>query len=98
MKRKSEECVRLYATSSLIRSLMTIGGITVQELASQAGVAKSTAHSFMSATMVDTSAEQAEKYAAALRVRTDLLFIPMRSTLTPEELASPGPAVEVSAA
>lgn len=88
MKRKAQDCVRLYATSELIRSLMQISGVTINELARQAGVSTDTAHRFTTGKLVDTSPELADKYADILRVRADLLFVPMRSTLTMEELAA----------
>lgn len=95
MKRRQAECARLYATSELIRSLMQLAGLTIDELAARSGVAPSTAHSFVSGKLVDTSPEQAEKYSEVLGVPASKLFIKMRSTLSFEEMAAPA---EVTAA
>ena len=98
MRRKPEECVRVYATSPLIRSLVQLSGLTVDELATRVGVSASTAHSFISGKLVDTSAELAQNYADALGVSVDLLFIKRRSTLPVEELARPGVPMKERAA
>jgi transcriptional regulator with XRE-family HTH domain len=88
MKRRPEDCRRLYATGPLIRSLMQLGGLTIRQLAAQVGVSQSTAHSFVSGKLVDTSTELAERYAGALKVQTDLIFVPMRSSMAGVEFAS----------
>jgi transcriptional regulator with XRE-family HTH domain len=88
MRHKARDSVRVIATTTLIRSLLQINGVTIPELARRVGVAKSTAHDFVSGRMVTTSMDTAARYAEALRVQPDALFCPMRSTLADVEPAA----------
>lgn len=81
--------LRLYAAPGVIQALMTLRGITgVRDLARKSGVSVETTQRFTSGKVVDVASSHATKFAEALRVRTDFLFIERRSSLDLEDLAA----------
>ncbi|MFJ5984212.1 helix-turn-helix domain-containing protein [Lentzea sp. NPDC092896] len=80
--------MRLIVRPRLIRQLMEVHGLSIQRTAELVGTSKTTIEQLRSGQRIDTDEKVAARFAQALQVESDALFIKIRESLSEETLAA----------